>query len=184
MRARCAGRPASILRPLRSMQCAEGVVDGVVQQPRGCLLLNRWLKANNIGQSTFNMMLEASHVESRRRALETSVGGRLLIDCDLAPAMQARWAVEHLCSHLTCARETMRALVLDTLSIIVIVMCIFIVFEALYCPHMGRAPCTVPPTDYHTEWSGACTHRAAPAVSGVHLHHARTLAPCRASRCC
>ena len=116
-------------------------------------LLHRWLKANNAGQSTFNMMHEAGHVDCRRRALETSVGGRLIMDCDLAPAMQARWTVEHLCSPLTCARETMHALVLDTLSIMVIVMCILTVFEALYCPHMGRAPCTVPPAEIFTRCS-------------------------------
>ena len=56
----------------------------------------------NAGRRSFNMMLAAGHVNPRGRALETSVGERPIIDCDFAPAMQARWAAEsHICSLLT-----------------------------------------------------------------------------------
>ena len=56
--------------------------------------LHRWLTANSAGLRTGNMMIAAGHVDPRGRALEASVGECLLIDCDLAPAMRARWAAE------------------------------------------------------------------------------------------
>ena len=53
--------------------------------------LHQWLTASNAGRRTFNMMLSAGHDDARGRAPETSIGKRLLIDCDPAPAKRARW---------------------------------------------------------------------------------------------
>ena len=56
--------------------------------------LHQWLTANSAGRRTSNAVLAAGHAGPRGRAPEARMGARMVIDCDLAPAMRARWAVE------------------------------------------------------------------------------------------
>ena len=79
-------------------QCAPCVLTKEVWTPLSTDVevssLHRWLKANNAGRRTGNMMLAAGHADPRGRAPEARMGARMVIDCDLAPTMCARWAIE------------------------------------------------------------------------------------------
>ena len=56
--------------------------------------LHEWLNANNAGRRNFYMMLAAGHADPRCRVPEARVGARIVIDCDLAPALLAPYAEE------------------------------------------------------------------------------------------